>query len=517
MRALLWGCFAAILISACECQPGAGLALTVDLKDSAATCVIAGVLSETTGAEFRSDQAVRRGTKNSLIFGIDRTGGLKGRVVPFARGYYVSDCASAGSSAYDESAVGSAVDLDKPGVQRVTLALVGTRTGDGGLDGGADGGEADGGDPDAGGPDAGDGGLDGGGDAGCVPAAAENCLDGTDNTCDGLSDCADPGCNALPCAGGGTCGAQPDGGPSCLQPAETLCGDLNDNDGDGTTDCADPDCAAKSCTDQNACTLVDLCSPFAVPDGGGYCDGGASISCTNLLPDCRASSGVCVPATGACSFAPLDGGESCDDGVGCTHSDRCNGAANCAGTLYLCAASQCVDAGTCLGDGGCAFVFAAPTTACEDLTSCTHSDLCDGLGVCSGTGYSCAAPPACFSGTACLGDGGCSWTFDGVGVGCPGGSCGPDAGCVPFANGFAYPPSNFNPAGIPDASIAPATTFAGCTVEFNSTTNTFTDGGWCNQTKPIPVVIVQDGGISTTVLAMASFSLGSTSTLILSG
>lgn len=255
----------------------------------------------------------------------------------------------------------------------------------------------------------------------------------------------------------------------------------------------------------------------SIPDGGGYCDGGAPITCTNPLLNCRATNGVCAPATGVCSFAPLDGGEPCSDGLACTHSDHCGGNSTCNAVVFTCATSQCIDAGTCLGDGGCAFAFASATTACDDQTSCTHTDRCDGLGVCNGTGYSCTSPPVCFSGTACLGDGGCGWAFNGVDSGCPGGTCGPDAGCVPFASGFPYPPSNFDPAAIPGASIAPSTTFSGCTVEFDTTTNSFVDGGWCNQTKPVPVVVVQDGGISTTVLAMASFTLAPSSTLVLYG
>src|SRR3954466_12750884 len=102
------------------------------------------------------------------------------------------------------------------------------------------------------GPDAGDGGEDAGpdgGDAGCV-AAPETCANGLDDDCDQLIDCADPECDGVAC----TAGAKACVGGQCLcsdggtgAASETSCTDGTDEDCDGLTDCADPDCAGVSC------------------------------------------------------------------------------------------------------------------------------------------------------------------------------------------------------------------------------------------------------------------------------
>lgn len=136
MRVSLQACLLAFLLGACECQPGSGLALTVDLERSASRCVIGGVRLEATGAELRSDTAVSRGAKSSLVFGFNAGGELKGKAVPFARGYRATNCSAVVPAAFDESVIGQVVDLGAPGVQRVTLALVGTAVADGGADAG---------------------------------------------------------------------------------------------------------------------------------------------------------------------------------------------------------------------------------------------------------------------------------------------------------------------------------------------------------------------------------------------
>ncbi len=74
------------------------------------------------------------------------------------------------------------------------------------------------------------------------------CRDGTDNDCDGLTDCAEATCNMVSCS--------PDGGSACQclmgRKAETLCGDRQDNDGDALTDCADD----QDCPMGTACTFL---------------------------------------------------------------------------------------------------------------------------------------------------------------------------------------------------------------------------------------------------------------------
>jgi hypothetical protein len=62
----------------------------------------------------------------------------------------------------------------------------------------------------------------------CTPEP-EVCGDGTDNDCDGATDCADENCSAA---------------PGCEQPTE-ICGDCVDNDFDGLVDYEDSDCCAE--------------------------------------------------------------------------------------------------------------------------------------------------------------------------------------------------------------------------------------------------------------------------------
>ncbi len=472
MRATLLLAFL-VIVSGCQCGGSrSGLSITVDFDRSASKCVAAGVQLDGTMV-FQETKVVSRGQKASLIFGVGRTESIKGTVIPFARGYATSDCASVDVDTFDEQTLGAPVNLDATGLQMVTLTLRGAAATDGGVDAGTD------------------AGVDAGVDAGC-----------------GVIDCTDLACDTRVCSATGVCGLTPDGGRACLELSETQCADGMDNDGDGSSDCADPDCEGLSC-DRDLCTTGDLCQL-------GACNPNSITACpANTTVPCRSTAGQCVPSTGQCAYAALDAGSPCDDGVACTHSDVCDQAASCSGTAYACTSTTCAANPQCNGLGGCTYDFGTSTRVCDDGASCTHTDRCADAGVCTGTGYACN-PPVCFSGTGCDGDGGCLFTFNGVDSGCPGGFCGPDGGCV-RARDFGYVTSNFFPDDVPDASIAPATTFSGCTVEFDTTTNSFVDGGWCNQAKPVPYVFVQDGGISTTVLPMSGFDLQAGSTLIFYG
>ncbi len=489
------------IATGCSCG-GGGAGITIHVTfgpGSVSRCVIAGVQVEGTATPFKSGSAVSRGAKNSLVFGVARTDMIKGKVTPFARGYDAADCSKVDFARFDESAVSAAsLDLGGSGVQSVTLELDRATNPDGGNDGGSDGGN-DGGS---------DAGLDAGVDAGCV-SVAENCLDGIDNDCDSLIDCADDSCDGKACVGGGICQPGDAGVRTCVQAVETLCDDGLDNDNDTLIDCADPSCVARRCNDNNACTTTDFCSEL--PDGGGFCDAGTGrVMCSPTAPSCRMTPGACDPSTGSCSYPPTDAGSACDDGNACSHSDRCNGAGACLGTTYTCASSTCVTNGQCRGDGGCTYSFAPSTTACDDLALCTYDDRCTDGGICTGTGYSCTQPPPCFSGTACLGDGGCGWSVSGVGSSCPGaGTCASDGGCLPA---FGYQPANFDPSLLsPDGSVV-----IDCNAVFNSggTPNWMTP---CAGPRPVLSLVTMDGGAQAVVMAMNSFVVTDAGSLTLYG
>jgi hypothetical protein len=157
----------------------------------------------------------------------------------------------------------------------------------------------------------------------------ENCYDGADNDCNGVTDCADPACWAVK-----DCGCRPipeicdnqwdddcDGLVDCFDPdcqgtrvcscSRTevgRCGNGFDDDCDGATDCADPDCAGDP-----------VCACRAIPEVCGDkrdndCDG--LIDCAD--PDCA--------QTASCACVPPGQPEICNDGM----DNDCDGLADCA-------------------------------------------------------------------------------------------------------------------------------------------------------------------------------------------
>jgi cysteine-rich repeat protein len=105
-----------------------------------------------------------------------------------------------------------------------------------------------------------------------LPASQELCDNGADDDGDGLIDCADPDCGAVPACWVELCdnGADDDGdgltdcadpdcalAPPCLPPE--ICGNGLDDDADGHADCADPDCAGTAgCQGSDCVVNVDL-------------------------------------------------------------------------------------------------------------------------------------------------------------------------------------------------------------------------------------------------------------------
>lgn len=90
-----------------------------------------------------------------------------------------------------------------------------------------------------------------------------------------------------------------------------------------------------------------------------------------------------------------------------------------------------------------------------------------------------------------------------------GGVCALDDRCVPD---FPYPPSNFDPRSVPNIS---AFADLNCDTTFDSTTLGFT-ANFCNQPRPVPTLVTQDGGIEVVMLAMSGLTVraGRTFTLV---
>lgn len=155
------------------------------------------------------------------------------------------------------------------------------------------------------------------------------------------------------------------------------------------------------CDDGDACTRSDSCQ-------GGSCLGADPISC-GPAGVCRLS--ACDPLTGECSHPVAPDGSPCDDGDGCTRSDRCQGGGCVGADPVTCVASDpCHLAGTCdPATGSCS----NPPVVCPASDACHLPGVCDpASGACTYAarpdGESCddgdalTGPDTCHSG-ACYG------------------------------------------------------------------------------------------------------------------
>jgi len=148
------------------------------------------------------------------------------------------------------------------------------------------------------GHDGGEVGLDAAPDAACIPTETTEtvCDDGLDSDCDGLVDCDDPHCGAMPCDDGDpgtsndTCVTGVCVGTSCVptESVESLCDDGVDNDCSGDADCADTQCLGASCDDGNPDTLDDVCTAAGICEGEEcvevwVCDQCGTGNCEDVL------------------------------------------------------------------------------------------------------------------------------------------------------------------------------------------------------------------------------------------
>lgn len=384
----------------------------------------------------------------------------------------------------------------------VTLTLAPVSNGDGGVDAGVD--------NDLDGYPAGVGpGLD------CDdtnpnvhPNANESlsCGNGLDDDCNGLTDCADPICDGYTCGTGGSCVNR-----NCTV---EICNDGIDNNGNGAIDCADPDCMmGTACNDNNACTTGDQCA------ANGTCQKTADVTCnTPPAAQCYSATGMCLADAGAtCFYAPTDGG--CDDTLGCTVNDSCTNG-GCAGTAKTCAqaANTCLaTTGSCAEPAGtCSFApLQAGTGICSDANNCTTADTCDGNGGCAGTQVTCTANQCQTSSTGCTGPGACIFG-NRNGQACDAGTGGP-ATCDPSFNCnatppslFPYTPTNFTEGQLPtDGGVA-------FTVSSTRTLNTSGTPSITVGAMP-PFTLITQGGQSTVLVKVSSFSVASGQSLLITG
>ncbi|MDQ3265629.1 MAG: MopE-related protein [Myxococcota bacterium] len=207
------------------------------------------------------------------------------------------------------------------------------------------------------------------------PGGETRCNDGSDNDCDGLSDCADPDCSGTPepggevtcddgrdndCDGqidcqelacdGQTCGAQGQrcgtGGCACTgnggapeADGEHTCNDGADNDCDGLVDCADPDCLRHLCGTSSVCCSISAGGCRNLGTNEFHC-GGCGTTC-----DTSGVDEVCQPF-------PTSGEDSgrctCNVAGDCRLGQTCNGGTCRCATEANCQPGQVCESGTCL-------------------------------------------------------------------------------------------------------------------------------------------------------------------------
>ncbi len=226
---------------------------------------------------------------------------------------------------------------------------------------------------------------------GCVESAATICPN-TDNIACTVEACVEPNRN---CASTPTNAACP-AGQFCIAGQGCVAGVPCDLDSD--------------CDDGNACNGDEFCD--------GVCQSGIEVTCDDGVA-CTFDS--CVPATGACTFAPNN--DECSDGNACNGTETCNAQTGCTNPPdVVCDDSKSCTANSCNPATG-ACVFAPNNAACSD------GNVCNGTEVCSTNG---PGATGCAGGTPLV----CPNTD---GIACTVETCEPGVGCVPEPNDSLCP------------------------------------------------------------------------------
>lgn len=206
------------------------------------------------------------------------------------------------------------------------------------------------------------------------PAMIEDCFDGADNDCNGLSDCNDiectgvPGCGCVPAPGGEDCANGKDddcdttadcNDPDCV--GTPACGCLP-NEKSGCQNGKDDDCDGKLDCQDNDCTTTKECICASQTES---CSNGVDDDC-DLLIDCVDPQCASSPS---CTCIPPGVPEVCVNG----QDDDCNGLVDCA-------------------DPGCFYDPSCGNCVPEDCSNGKDDD-CNGFIDCADTG--CKFEPAC--------------------------------------------------------------------------------------------------------------------------
>jgi hypothetical protein len=133
---------------------------------------------------------------------------------------------------------------------------------------------------------------------------------------------------------------------------------------------ADADCAAflAERAGGDACAGPLVCGP-----GGCVVDRAARPPCPVPTDACRLA--VCDPTSGACALVPHPDGFPCDDGDACTAPDACAGGRCAPGPTRVCDDANPCTTDRCDAVAGC--LHAPNQRACDDGDGCTETDRCE--------------------------------------------------------------------------------------------------------------------------------------------
>jgi hypothetical protein len=201
-----------------------------------------------------------------------------------------------------------------------------------------------------------------GSDAGpACPATETVCVDGIDDDCDAMIDCADPDCANEACDDGSACTENDACGDGVCAGETIECDDSNpctDDACDDTIGCTTANNTA-ACDDASTCTIDDVCAD-------GVC-AGTTIGCDDMNP---CTDDTCDAALG-CQHT--NNTADCDDGFWCNGPDRClDGACDDHGPAPC--ASFCNEmtrvCDQCAVDADCGAVSNGPWSMCDYTTIC---------------------------------------------------------------------------------------------------------------------------------------------------
>ena len=259
----------------------------------------------------------------------------------------------------------------------------------------------------------------------CFGTSPKDCKDGkpcTDDACDPMLGCTNPG-NSAACDDGDACTtADTCANGLCVGGAAPVCDDQNPCTTDG---CDSKLGCVHTALDNGTVCGVAACSGLYHSDPktcfSGICLDGAKTACDD--------SNLCT--TDACDLAQgcthTDNALICEDGSQCTLSDACLGGSCVGGSALSCDDQNACSVDSCDPQKGCQHADASDGTLCIDA-SCTAGIFSKGSTCKTGTCIAIAGPISCNDNNACTDDActptaGCSHTDNSA-------SCSDDNACT---------------------------------------------------------------------------------------